>query len=101
MHIFADNKPTNGVAQSTEPEITGNGKSATEEIHEPTTIVDKSLENPILPNFGLIEKEKNGVVEDHSIEPASNVSEVEGQVKVKIGAYILKYLWKNWIEPAN
>lgn len=54
-----------------------------EEIHEPATISDKALDNPIVSNLGLIEKDKNGLGGDRNIEPVSNVSEAEGQVKVK------------------
>ncbi|XP_036221344.2 peptide transporter family 1 isoform X1 [Bactrocera oleae] len=76
-----DNKPNNGVVQGTELEITANGKSVSEEIHEPATISDKALDNPIVSNLGLIEKDKNGLGGDRNIEPVSNVSEAEGQVK--------------------
>ncbi|XP_011187897.2 peptide transporter family 1 isoform X2 [Zeugodacus cucurbitae] len=76
-----DNKPTNGVSKSAEPEINENGKSAADEIHEATTIAEKPLENPIVPSNGLTEKDKNGAFEDRIIEPVFNVSEAEGQVK--------------------
>lgn len=59
---------------------------AAEETHELTTIVDKSLENPINNNLGLTEKKRGGAGHDGSIEPVSNVSEAEGQVKVNFMA---------------
>ncbi|XP_050331928.1 peptide transporter family 1-like [Bactrocera neohumeralis] len=76
-----DNKPNYGVAQGTEPERTGNGKSAADEIHVLTTTVDKSLENSIESNIGRGDKNRDGAEHDGSIEPVSNVSEAEGQVK--------------------
>ncbi|XP_018792903.1 PREDICTED: peptide transporter family 1-like [Bactrocera latifrons] len=75
-----DNKPNDAVAQGTEPERAGYGKSATDEIHELTTIGDNSLANPIELNTGPADKKITASGNGGSFH-ASNVSEAEGQVQ--------------------
>ncbi|XP_036318046.1 peptide transporter family 1-like isoform X2 [Rhagoletis pomonella] len=76
-----DNKPKTGEVQLSASEPLANGKSTEDSISEAQTVSEISAEPKSLPPLSLNGKDKKEAETEQSIEPLSNVSEAEGQVK--------------------
>ncbi|XP_004523943.1 peptide transporter family 1 isoform X2 [Ceratitis capitata] len=76
-----EHKQNNGDVQTTDPEIAANEKSSANDVQESRVEPEYGLEKAIVPALGLHEKNGKAASEDNNIEPLTNVSEAEGQVK--------------------
>ncbi|XP_017472594.1 PREDICTED: peptide transporter family 1 [Rhagoletis zephyria] len=76
-----DNKSNTGEVQLSASEPLANGKPTEDSSSEAQTVSEISAEPKILPPLSLNGKDKKEAEPEQSIEPLSNVSEAEGQVK--------------------